>query len=58
MSYHDEDERETCCKRECDKYAVIVMKVYTDNGVQFMSFCSKHLSTASEVCAELASAFK
>ena len=45
-----EDTRETCCKNDCDRPAVVVLKVYVkDSPPVFLPFCMNHLLDASQV---------
>jgi hypothetical protein len=42
-------QREKCTKIGCDEYAVVVLRVYTDEGPKEIASCIKHLLSISEV---------
>lgn len=46
-------EREKCDKEECDEHAVMVLKLYTDDGPMYIGSCIAHLLAVSQVIENL-----
>lgn len=41
--------REKCSKKACNRASIVVVKLYTTEGPNFMAFCETHLHLVAEI---------
>jgi len=49
-----EHDREICNKKDCNEYAAVVLKIYTEEGQMHVAGCLQHLFTMSGILERIA----